>query len=50
MYFEDIKLNMTADISKVLVEFPQFNVDVENADIVVRYVRKRHQAKRKKTC
>ncbi len=31
-------ITVLGDISKVLAEFPQFNVDVENADIVVRYV------------
>lgn len=31
-------ISVLGDISKVLAEFPQFNVDVENADIVIRYV------------
>lgn len=31
-------ISVLGDIAKVLAEFPQFNVDVENADIVIRYV------------
>ncbi len=31
-------ISVLGDISLVLAEFPQFDVDVENADIVVRYV------------
>ncbi|MBQ2694871.1 MAG: hypothetical protein IJF57_04880 [Clostridia bacterium] len=31
-------ITVLGDISKVLAEFPQFDVDVENADIAVKYV------------